>query len=291
MAMDPKTIRHRIEHADDLPTLSVVANQITRLANNPSTSAADIGRLIESDQALTANVLRLVNSSYYSFPQKIRSIQHAVVILGFSKVKNVVLTASVIDSARGAKDTAMDLRRLWQHAMGTAVASKVVADLIGAGAQADDAFIAGLLHDIGKFILAVMAPEEYGAVVASSHTRLIYHAEREKLGFTHADAGLWLAQRWRLPAPIQGVIQDHHAPNATQPHQSLNAAVHIGDIITRALGVGSGGDFRIPAFSPDAIAQYRLDARFLDRAIQRVMNDLDRAHDFFDLLDGQREPE
>lgn len=284
------SVRDRIERAENLPTLLVVANQIANMVNSPTTSAADIGRVIESDQALTANVLKLVNSAYYSFPQRIRNIQHAVVILGFSKVKNVVLTASVIDTTRHADTGQLDLRRLWQHAIGTAIAAKVVADSVGAKAQADDAFIAGLLHDIGKFTLAVVAPREYAPVLASARDRLLLHAENDLLGFNHAQAGQWLASRWRMPAHIQTAIQYHHRPQAARDHRTLAATVHLGDIVTRAIGVGSGGDNRIPPFAEDIIEHYRVTPALLDQTIKRTLDDIDRARDFFALLDAPPAP-
>lgn len=112
MALDSARLRATIEAITDLPTLPVVVARITSQIANPSTNAADIGKLIEQDQALTSKVLRLVNSAYYGFPKQIESIQHAVVILGFNKVKTII-TASVFGAFKGRKPGGLDVRRFW----------------------------------------------------------------------------------------------------------------------------------------------------------------------------------
>jgi HD-like signal output (HDOD) protein len=124
MAIDSAEARKKIEAVDDLPTLHTVAKEIVTTANSPKTSATDVGALINRDTALTSKVLKLVNSSFYGFPQQIKSISHAIVILGFNKVKNIVLTASIFDLTRSMSDNRLDVRSFWEHSLGTAIASQ-----------------------------------------------------------------------------------------------------------------------------------------------------------------------
>ncbi len=288
MALDSAKVRKKIESVDDLPTLPTVASQIIGMANSPMTNAADVGRMIEQDQALTAKVLKLVNSAFYGFPGQIKSIQHAVVIMGFNKVKNVVVTASVFDMAKGRKSDRLDLARFWQHSLGTAVSAKVATKGLSSPLQPDDAFVGGLVHDIGKLILDQFLPEEYGPVLEAAQKRgcLILEAEKELLGFNHSRVGSWLAEKWQLPSTLQHAISQHHRPTHAREDRDMVAAIHLGDIFARALGVGNGGDNRIPAIQPGVWQQYGLTVSFLDESLEAIVDELKKAEDFFDLING-----
>ncbi len=288
MALDSAKLRDNIESITDLPTLPTVVAKISSQIANPSTNAADIGKLIEQDQVLTSKVLRLVNSAYYGFPKQIKSIQHAVVILGFNKVKTIIITASVFGAFRGSRVVGLDLRRFWQHSLAAAIASKASAEMLGMAHAAEDAFIGGLLHDIGKIILDQYQPTIYAPIIKYAREKgiLLVEAEKEVMGLTHAAVGEWIMERWRLPQTIVRMVADHHAPAASVERRELVAAIHLGDILARALGVGSGGDDRIPAIDPVLTSNYGVDGKFLDRAVSRVVGEAAKAADFFALVSG-----
>jgi putative nucleotidyltransferase with HDIG domain len=288
MAIDSAKARERIENAEDLPTLPTVARQIVATANSPRTSATDVGALINRDQALTGKVLKLVNSAFYGFPQQIKTINHAIVILGFNKVKNVVLTASVFDLAAEGTRHHLDVRRFWEHALGTAIAAQVVATQIGRGVAPDDAFVGGLLHDFGKVILDQFLPEEYGPVLDYARTdkTLLRAAEKEVLGFDHQQVGTWLAEKWKLPAELVTAIRYHNLPSSARDEREMAASVHVGDIVCRALGVGYPGDDSIPELNANVVELYKIDKAFLGRAVEGTADELKRAGDFFELIEG-----
>ena len=286
MALDSARLRSTIENITDLPTLPVVVARITSQIANPSTNAADIGRLIEQDQALTGKVLRLVNSAYYGFPKQIKSIQHAVVILGFNKVKPIIITASVFGAFRGRKPGGLDLRRFWQHSLATAITAKVAAEQIGVPHVAEEAFIGGLLHDIGKVVMDQYQPNIYAPIVKYAKDKgiLLIEAEKEVMGLTHATIGEWMMEKWRLPPSIVHMVSDHHSPTTTSERRELITAIHLGDIFARALGVGYGGDFRMPEIDPIVVSNYNIDAGFLDKAVERAAAEIAKAEDFFSLV-------
>ncbi|MCD8351632.1 MAG: HDOD domain-containing protein [Planctomycetaceae bacterium] len=286
MALDAERLRATIEMVTDLPTLPVVVARITNQIANPSTNAADIGRLIERDQALTSKVLRLVNSAYYGFPKQIKSIQHAVVILGFNKVKTIVITASVFGAFKADSATGIDLRHFWQHSLGVAIASKVTAEQIGVGHVAEDAFIGGLLHDIGKVVMDQYQPNIYSPIVKYANDKgiLLLEAEREVMGLDHTTVGKWVMERWRLPASIVNMVGDHHSPNNTTERRELVTAIHLGDIFARALGIGNGGDNRMPTIDPGIASAHNIDAAFFDTALERIIEEVGKASDFFRLI-------
>lgn len=286
MALDSARLRATIESITDLPTLPVVVAKITSQIANPSTNAADIGKLIEQDQVLTGKVLRLVNSAYYGFPKQIKSIQHAVVILGFNKVKTIIITASVFGAFKNRKPGNLDLQRFWQHSLATAIISKICAEVIGIAHVAEDAFIGGLLHDIGKVVMDQYQPNIYIPIVKYANEKgiLLYDAEREVMGLTHANVGEWMMEKWRLPAPIVHMVSSHHNPNSTGERRELVTSIHLGDIIARAMGIGSGGDNRIPEIDPVVAANHNIDVAFFDTAVTRGIAELAKAEEFFRLI-------
>lgn len=288
MALDSAKLRSTIETITDLPTLPVVVGRITSQIANPSTNAADIGRLIEQDQALTGKVLRLVNSAYYGFPKQIKSIQHAVVILGFNKVKTIIITASVFGAFKNRKSMGLDLERFWQHSLGTAIAAKVAAEAIGMAHAAEDAFIGGLLHDIGKVVLDQYQPTIYGPIVKYANDKgiLLLEAEKEVMGVTHATVGEWVMEKWRLPPTIVRMVADHHNPNKSSDRRELVASVHLGDILARALGVGSGGDNRMPEIDSTVATNYGFDQDFFETSLAKIVGEIGKAEDFFKLISG-----
>lgn len=286
MALDAARLRSTIESVTDLPTLPSVVGKITSQIGNPTTNAADIGRLIEQDQVLTGKVLRLVNSAYYGFPKQIKSIQHAVVILGFNKVKTIILTASVFGAFSGRRPGALNLQRFWQHSLAAAISAKSTAELIGAPHVAEDAFVGGLLHDIGKIVMDQYQPAIYAPIVkyAGDKGILLLDAEREVMGLDHAVVGGWMMEKWRLPPSIVHMVEDHHKPGASGERRDLIAAIHLGDILARALGVGYGGDYRMPLVDPASASGYNVDDVFFEASVDRIVDELAKAEDFFNLI-------
>lgn len=287
MAIDSAKLRNRIESVTDLPTLSSVVGKIVHELSNPSINAADIGKMIEQDPALASKVLRLVNSAYYGFPKQIKSIQHAVVILGFSKIRTVVVTTSVFDAFKNGREGAsLDKALFWQHSLGVAIAAKLVAEVLGMGHAAEDAFVGGLLHDIGKLVMDQFLTPVYIPIVryAADQNMTLFEAEKELMGVTHASVGEWLVEKWRLPPVIVRMVGDHHRPNQTTELRKLIVAVYLGDIFIRALGLGNAGDGLVPAIDPAVAANFRVDVDFLQRIIPRIIQEAEKAADFFSLI-------
>jgi HD-like signal output (HDOD) protein len=241
-----------IRSIDTLPTLPSVVARIGELVQSPKASASDITRVIRQDIALSARVLRLVNSSFYGFPRKISSITQAVVILGFNTVRNVALSAFVLD-AFAARDLPFGYRDFWIHSLGAGAAADALARRKGIP-EAEDAFIGGLLHDVGKIVLHQYAREDFAAVLRTVKERdcLIHDAELDVLGLAHPEVGSLLLDAWHLPTHLVEVVSHHHAPESATQSPDLVAVVHLGDILARALLLGSGGDDRIPRASHEA---------------------------------------
>jgi HD-like signal output (HDOD) protein len=273
-------IREALEAITTIPTLPVVIEQITRLLQNPKTSAEEIGKAITTDQALASKVLKLVNSAFYGFPGKISTITHAIVILGFSTVKNVVLTASIFDAFRkqGTGIDDFDLEQFWLHSIACGAAAQSIAKFTGSN-QKEECFIAGLIHDIGKIILCQYMPDKFrdAFLHAKEHGILFFESENELFDATHQEIGGFLASRWNLPKNLQNAVRYHHDPSPTREHYMMTAIVHCADIFVRSLGYGNGGDSKIPMISEHAWKSLGLEATPLNHLFESIHDDIEKA--------------
>ena len=295
MARDPALLQKVVERAPDLPTLPVVLNRVQQALADPGVSAGRIGEIIHEDQALTARMLKLVNSAYYGFPQKINSVTRAIVILGFHKVREILLTASVFEAfqqgghgGKAGAPTSFDATGFWMHSLGTAVASQAVAVHLRMP-SADEAFVAGLLHDIGKVVLAQHLKPEYAEVAAlvEGEGILMVRAEERVMTLNHTSIGRWMVERWNFPPSLVAPIRFHHTPALAREHRELVHAVHLGDILARALELGNGGDAGIPEIDPVVWQHNNLSLPALDKCMTETRSGFQKSGAFVELLQGK----
>jgi putative nucleotidyltransferase with HDIG domain len=270
--MEKSQLKIILNKVKDVPTLPQVLVKLSKLVNDPRSSAKDLGRVVSVDQSQTARLLKLINSSFYGFPRKISSATEAIALLGFNAVKNLCLSISIFDlfaDSNGAGG--FDRERFWQHSIGCAVGGKVLAKYIGYP-EKEELFVAGLLHDIGKVVLDHFFHEEFKQIIKSVQEKdiLMLEAEKEVLGFTHTEVGQMLAERWDLPLKLVEPIANHHQPMKSYSFAKESGVVHLADILCRAKDLGWAGDNKIPEIDKGAWEALKLKPSFLDPIMREM---------------------
>jgi putative nucleotidyltransferase with HDIG domain len=249
-----EAIRKIVGRLDKLPSVPKSYVELTSAVTQPDGSLSAVATIVEQDPAMAAKVLQLVNSGYFGLSARITSIQQAVVYLGLDLIQGLTLTAHVFATFNGPSARGLDLDGLQQHSVMTArLAKRLVPDR----KQGDEAFAAAIVHDIGKIILALGAPDCWAEVVqAARATREPFHVvERERLGVTHAEIGAYLLGVWGVPVSIVEAVAYHHAPRALQSDErQVLAALHVSDAFVNGAGPS--------AHSPSEEAL--LDAQFIE---------------------------
>jgi len=276
VSVDREGIRKRMATLRNVPTLPDVFDKIIPLMESPNAGAQDIANIISSDQALSAKILRVVNSAFCGFPGRISNITHALIILGFDVVKGLVLSTAVFDMMKTG-----GLHGLWKHSLGCAAAAGVIARKTNAP-NPDELSTSALLHDIGKVIIRIELPDESSHIdqVVAKKQISRYEVEQEILGFNHTTVGDWLCQEWHLPAKIAEPITHHHNPNLSKSALVPTATVHFADSLTRGIGFGSGGDDLVPQIDPRAWGALDIGDSLLEEIIKETFDKLEEAEDF-----------
>ncbi len=227
----------------DLPPMPEVAQKARKVVSDESSNFTDLAKVIETDQAIAARVLKLSNSPYYGVRGSVTSIQHASVVLGM-KTLNEVLTLACASSVLGSelKGYGQASGDLWKHSLAVAGCAKIIANSKNPG-LADDAFSAGLIHDCGKLVLDEFVFERQGDFqkYMSEGNRTFPEAEKAVLGFEHADLAGEICDKWKIPKKLSIAIKYHHNPSRLQVNE-LAYIVHTADAIAMMSGIGAGID-------------------------------------------------
>ncbi len=227
----------------ELPPSPAVVTKVMGLTSDLNSNVEDLGEVLAADAALTAKVLRLSNSSFYGRSRTVSSLKEAILILGFFTLRSLVM-ASTTHSLYRSKENPDDGKQLWEHSLASALGARLVATRIG-HAQVEEVFIAGLLHDIGKLILRQRLGTLLDELADESKSQSLPYLELEqrRLGFTHADLGAAVLDRWSLPPDLVEAVRMHHINTFDAEcgeDVPIYAIVNFGNELAKTIGVGSG---------------------------------------------------
>jgi HD-like signal output (HDOD) protein len=237
-----KQLLARMERLPSLPALYV---EMVEKLNDPNTTIEDIGAIVGKDVAMTAQILKLVNSAFFGHSQSLASPFEAAMYLGIDTIESLVLSIHAFSQFEDLKRSGFNIEALMQHSMNVAARSKQIAALEGASAKVrKECFVAGMLHDTGKLVLAANYPEDCERVNQLIHSAGLSTcaAEKEIFGADHASVGGYLLGLWGLPVPVVEAIALHHAPaQATLPHFNALTAVHAANVLEHERSASIGG--------------------------------------------------
>jgi len=278
-------IQDAIREISHIATLPEVTMKIIKLVEDPDSTAQDLNSIITNDPALGARILKVVNSAFYGLPGQIGSINRAIVLLGLNAVKNIAIAASLAKLFRGGKICpSFDARDLWNQSLATATATRLLAQQIGLGLP-DEAFLAGLIHDIGIMVEIQARRNKFVEVMAhlADHPdQTLRQAETDILGANHEQFGAALCKLWKFPASFACVAGFHHHPlDLPRENQTLACLVHISDVIAATLGIGFVRGCETLEIDPAILEQLNLTQEQVDDIASQVPKAMEEASGIF----------
>ncbi len=268
-----------VKYETELVSFPDIYVQIQEVLNDVNSSAEDIAKVVSRDIGLSAKLLKLINSPFYSLSQKVDSISRAVSLLGSNEVSSLALGVSTIDFFENIPPELMDMKTFWKHSLRCAVYSRMLASRMQ-GVEEDKFFTAGLLHDVGRLILFKNMPYASVQVLLFARGNMLplVEAESAVLGYDHTDVGALLLEEWSFPGPLVEMIRKHHKFEDAEP--SVEAAIiQLADNLAIASDIPSGGRFVLPGMGQDTLKVLRLSVEDLqelfdmhDQYIQGVLD-------------------
>ena len=281
--MDAQTFLKGLDNIPDLPTLPNIVLKVNNLLKDHDSSIKELGKAIETDQAMVTKILRLVNSTFYGFRSKIRNIPHAIIILGFNNVRNALVSVSIIKSFSEKKGfEGFEIKDFWKHSIAVAVISKYLSEESKLDSP-DDCFVAGLLHDIGKVVLSQYFTELFGLVWKSIQEDGLsfYEAEKELLPANHVQIGAHLAKKWQFPASLIESITYHHDIKKTVSNLDQLVIVHTANTIMNNYEADSNTIPDSSAIEPEAKRIMFRQLETLSEWFPDITTEIESACEFF----------
>lgn len=236
VALDPaQAVKLALSRIGDIATLPEVTAKIIAVVDDPKSTARDLHTIIKNDPALATKILKVVNSAFYGLPGQISEIDRAIVLLGLSAVKNITISASIsrLFTAERISDR-FSARDIWKHCVAVAVATRQFCAVIGKRAFAEEAFLAGLIHDLGLLVQRQAFPDQLKEIIriAGESGRPFCEIETEMIGADHQVLGSALAAKWKFPRGLQTVIGYHHRiSNLAEENRLAPTIVYIADVL------------------------------------------------------------
>jgi HD-like signal output (HDOD) protein len=239
----------QIDRTFEMPSIPVVLTKIIQVLDDDSASAQQLEDLILHDPSLSARILKLANSAFYSFRTEVKTLSHAIALLGMGLVKSLAIGVTIFESfTKGVKQEGGQINRLWMHSFGTGL---ITQDIWSRRARTkkeiDFAFLCGLLHDMGQVVLFKKSPYNYGKLFSRAKSGAdpnFCAMEIEQFGVDHTFVGSSLAKQWGFPADLVTIIRNHHSASDTK--SALAVVVSVADTMVKEARIGFDGDNRVP---------------------------------------------
>ncbi|MEI6514242.1 MAG: HDOD domain-containing protein [bacterium] len=278
------SIKDFVSKTQDLPTMPEAALRVVRLANDEDIPNLTIARALANDQGLAARILRLANSAYYGLPHEVSTLNDAVMLLGTRTIRHMALLASTFPwLAKELSGYDLAPAMLWRHSFTVAIGAEIIAKQTRS-VSPDEAFTAGLLHDIGKVVMSMWMKDMLPEMLKKVREENIpfNDSEYNSFGFTHADVGGHLASQWNLPESLVKAVTNHHCPDRVDSTSSLTQITHIADAVALSIGIGIGGDGLHYPFSSSAMEHLGLSESDLEFVADKMVDTIAKSKPLFE---------
>ncbi|MCK5543664.1 MAG: HDOD domain-containing protein [Desulfobulbaceae bacterium] len=234
--MNKNTLSVLADRIKSFPPLPSIVTQVLKITSDPESSSRDLFKVIRPDQSLATAILKMANSTFFGLTRTVSSLEQALTVLGYTETRNLVLAKSVFSSFKGMKNSGtFDVRKFWEHSFLCGIAAKIISP--EAGETANELFVAGLIHDIGKLVILIAMPEKFEQIIKASPTGYrTFQAEQSIIDLTHDQVGMNLLKRWMFPDSLTTAAGFHHTPGkAAGEHVLFPLMVHVADLLAHSI--------------------------------------------------------
>ena len=259
-----------------------VLDEIEEALQSPQCSLVTMGEAIEKEPDLTARLLRLANSSFYGFSNRLATVAEAVSLIGIQQVQDLILASSIVERFAGVGDDLVSMESFWRHSLACGLGARLIA-MERRLPKADKYFVAGLLHDIGRMVLYSQAPawaqqvfRAYGA-----ERILLREAEMLVLGYDHQQIGEALLRHWKYPTNLVMAVGNHHRPAMSEGAREEAAVVHLSDHLVNAMRIGSSGERFVSPLNPKAWEVLHLAPEALSAIVTGIDDQIEAVQEVF----------
>jgi putative nucleotidyltransferase with HDIG domain len=270
----------------DLPTLPVVFRQLFSMMQDPNVQVPVLAAFIARDQSMTTKILRLVNSAFYGSGKPVASISRAVVIMGFQAVRSAALATSVFEHFAGLKSIPdFPLDGFWRHSVAASCLAREISDTRRV-ANPDDAYVVGLLHDVGKLVMLRYFSHDVDALCQAAQEQRFTWLSCEDALFTvnHATVARAVFRAWDFPEPVVESIACHHQPKAASRHAELASIVHVADYLAGIAGYPCPGARPADTVAPEAMKLLGMSEPMFDDIVEQAGEEIARSQEILQLL-------
>jgi len=287
-----KELQSKIENITNLPTLPEVVTRVMAMVNNPACSSAEVAFIVGQDLALSAKILRLANSAFYGMPKSITNIHSAVVILGLNVINTMVLSLSVFDMfPHERKNTLFNRTAFWRHSTSCGLICRFLSKRNKKFVlfDSEEAFCAGLLHDIGKVVMEQYLHDDFHKALKYAKQKQVslYKAEEAVLGYTHTDVASWLTVSWNLPTALQDALLLHHSPDKKTAHKDVVALCHYADFLCYELKLTIDEEYTSPQLDKQIVDLLEIPESDIDELKLDLGNELEKVNAFCSIAEGE----
>jgi HD-like signal output (HDOD) protein len=266
-----ETAEELIEHSGPIASLPEVFYRVNEAIEDPECSFTEIAHIIGQDSALSARLLKIVNSPFYGFDTRVETITHAITIIGMIQLRDLILATLVVDKFKGLSSSLMDMKSFWLHNIACGLMARILATFCHEKGL-EKYYVLGLIHDIGRLIMFLSIPEQMSRAleIARAGDELLCNVEKEMFGFDHSSVGCLLIESWKLPELFQVAVQHSHNTAIDGNLSAETAILHVSDVFVHALQLGSSGEIFIPPLNPLAWNKLNLSSSMIPLLVKQL---------------------